>query len=204
METTHDSCLEENNCHNTFHSTISADAAFSDKVSKSWHFTSPVSSTIWIKAEYCEPGHSFNAQELMHNITLAYNDHRLSSKSVPLPYDPLSTASNSLGSLLEQLGLLYDIEDVSSIRDFLYGKEYMVNTLIETNSKIHDIFKSVVRKVKLALFNDPEEDYRGVSIGIVADITPQKALDLLQKFDDEWWLDMSAEIRKIITVDVEL
>jgi len=52
------------------------------------------------------------------------------------------------------------------------------------------------------LNEDPEEDFTGLSIVVKTPLKSELSLALLDKFDDEWWLDLEAEIRNTVTVIV--
>ena len=78
----------------------------------------------------------------------------------------------------------------------------MIEILFEAGEQIRRIFGEVVN-LSLELHHDPEEDFEGLFIIIKTNLSPEESLDLLDKFDEEWWLDVDASISKKLEVTVE-
>jgi hypothetical protein len=49
---------------------------------------------------------------------------------------------------------------------------------------------------------DPNENFEGLFITIKTNLSPVESIDLLEKFDEEWWLGIDFKIRSKITIMV--
>lgn len=87
------------------------------------------------------------------------------------------------------------------IKGFLKNNECLYHIMKETRKKIFSVFGEKVR-LCLELHRDPEEDFEGLSIIVKTNLPSEQSIDLLDKFDEEWWLDVDNEIRRILTVMV--
>jgi len=94
------------------------------------------------------------------------------------------------------------LDHKSAIASFLNAHTDFDGVLIKTHAQISNIFDDSIVEIALSLNKDPEEDYEGLSITVKTTLETEQALALLDKFDEEWWLDLDSEIRNTVTVMV--
>lgn len=107
-------------------------------------------------------------------------------------------------SLFDDIESVYEFAEGQreEIRGFLEDKKYLNPILNEIRGKIFSVFGKGA-KLCLELHRDPEEDFERLFIIVKTNLSPDQALDLLDKFDEEWWLDIDDKVRKVLEVDVE-
>lgn len=101
---------------------------------------------------------------------------------------------------IESLERIYTFKHPNDIKRLLLSFEFLIPALFEAYKQILEIFKENALELSLEYDRDPEEDFEGLSIIIRTNLSPESSLDLLNKFDQEWWLDIDYEIRKILNV----
>lgn len=96
----------------------------------------------------------------------------------------------------------YAFNNPEEVKIFLLTHEHLIEPLFEARKHIGDIFGEGV-EVCLEIDRDPEEDFEGLSAIVKTNLSPELSLDLLDKFDEEWFLDnVTAEIGSIFTITV--
>ena len=107
-------------------------------------------------------------------------------------------------SLFDEIESMYEFAESQrkEIKNFLEKKKYLYPILKEMRDKIFSIFGKEVR-LCLELQRDPEEDFEKLFIIVKTNLSPNQSLDLLDKFDEECWLDVDDKIRKALEVDIE-
>lgn len=103
---------------------------------------------------------------------------------------------------IKKLEDLYCIKDFPSVRDFLEKNTQLIELLEDVRYKISEIFKKHVKAVNLERFDDYEDEFSSIYIEVDTDLSIDMELDLLDKFDFEYWLAKDADVRKIINVTV--
>ncbi|MEA1994576.1 MAG: hypothetical protein U9N18_00255 [Campylobacterota bacterium] len=96
----------------------------------------------------------------------------------------------------------YSFNNPDETKRFLLIHNYLIDCLFKTYEKIKKIFGENTVDLCLELNRDPEEDFEGLFIIIKTNLSPEKSLDLLDEFDEEYWLDISDEISNILEVMV--
>lgn len=56
--------------------------------------------------------------------------------------------------------------------------------------------------LELGLHHDPEEDFEGLFIVVKTNLSPEDSLDLLDRLNEEWWLDVDDDISNILEIMV--
>jgi len=128
-------------------------------------------------------------REQLEDIASVYGDIFDTSTKIPL-----------MG--IELLEEKYVIKNKVEVATFLDEHTNFIGVLVETCEQIKKIFDKNIVEISLSLNEDPEEDFIGLSIVVRTPLKSEVSLDLLDKFDDEWWLDLDAEIRNAVTVIV--
>lgn len=114
---------------------------------------------------------------------------------------PLTARENS--DQFASLYHLYSIVNTDHVASFIREHPYFVEILFETHRQIVRIFRENIVKVCLEYVRDPEEDFQGLFVIVKTKLSPKESLDLLNRFDEEWFLDnVSSEIGSIFTVTV--
>ena len=103
---------------------------------------------------------------------------------------------------IDLLGRFYTFNNPIEVKRFLLAYDYLIGPLFEAYKHIKQIFGENIVDVCLECDKDPEEDFEGLSAIIKTNLSPELSLDLLDKFDKEWWLDVDDEIRIVLTIMV--
>jgi len=103
---------------------------------------------------------------------------------------------------IELLGRMYTFSNPIEVKEFLLTHDYLINPLFEAHKHIREIFGESV-EICLEIHRDPEEDFEGLFIVVKTNLSLSQSLELLDEFDEEWWLDVDYEIRKTLEVDIE-
>lgn len=98
---------------------------------------------------------------------------------------------------------LYTLRRHAKVSQFLEKFPFLVTLLVEAYSKFGNYFGPYPR-VFLEVVTDPEalDDHELFAL-IYTSLTPDEALDRLDWFDREWWLDASHKAQGKICIDVE-
>ena len=98
---------------------------------------------------------------------------------------------------------LYTIENPFAVKSFLAAHPNLKDYLFETHEQIERFFGDSALEISLKHDSDPEEDYEGLFVIVKTHLSSEEALDFLDKFDFEWFLDqVPPEIISILTVTV--
>ena len=100
------------------------------------------------------------------------------------------------------LAQMYSIEKHSEVRDFLRSHQHLATTLTEAHQPITEVFGEDVR-VRLEIHRDPEEGWEELFAIVETCLPPSDALDLLDRFDEEWWLRVDTQATRGLEVDVD-
>jgi hypothetical protein len=103
---------------------------------------------------------------------------------------------------IKQLENLYLFNNPVDIRRFLLTHNYLIDPLYEVHDQIRRIFGESIVQIRLEHDRDPEEDFEGLFITIETNLPVSQSLDLLERFDEEWWLDVDNEVREVMTIMV--
>jgi tetratricopeptide (TPR) repeat protein len=95
------------------------------------------------------------------------------------------------GNGTEALRSLYNLEEPDLIAEFVQQNSFLVELLAEAPRRINSVFGEETKLV-LRLSQDPEDvDSRKLFINILTTLSAQEAFPLLERLDEEWWLDIS-------------
>ncbi len=97
----------------------------------------------------------------------------------------------------------YSIDDIIEIRDFLQENSSLEEVLKAIHAKIIDYFAGHIQRIRLECFNDPNEDYSGLTVWISTDLSINDELDIMDSFELEWWLDQDVIARKLVSITFE-
>ncbi|MCI0692344.1 hypothetical protein L0337_10125 [candidate division KSB1 bacterium] len=101
------------------------------------------------------------------------------------------------------LSSLYAFNNDGEIRKFLQRHDQLSQHLVEAHQQIKKIFRENAVQVSLEYAHDSEENFEGLFAIVKTDLSPERALDLLDRLDDEWFLEhVSPEIGNWFAVKV--
>ncbi len=96
---------------------------------------------------------------------------------------------------------------------YVFKDEYTVRAFIEKNpsliSILKEIYANILRyfpqsQIRLNIFSDP--DITGsdeLAATVITSMSPEEALEKLNQFDENWWLDAMSSINGKISINVE-
>ena len=107
------------------------------------------------------------------------------------------------GDSFASLHQLYKIDTIDLTTSFIRKYPHLIGVLLEAHEQIKRVFHKHVEEVRLQYVRDPEENFEGLSVDIRTNLSPELSLDLLDRFDEEWWLDVNNEVRAELIIMVE-
>lgn len=131
------------------------------------------------------------------------------SNTTTLPRDLLPTEEDfsPLQEDVEEMALLkriYHFTNPTEAGRFLLAHDELIPYLFEIDKQIKRVFGESIVDVCLEHASDPEEDYEGLFVIVKTNLSSEESLDLLDKFDFEWFLEnVSTEVGLMLTVGVE-
>jgi hypothetical protein len=112
-----------------------------------------------------------------------------------------SESSRARGNM-NALKILFTVREQEQVEEFVLRSDGLFAILLEVYDKIGDYFRSCLIDTVLEYDRDSEEDYEGLSVIIRTSTSPRISLDLLERFDFEWWLNVDSEIRSKVNIMV--
>jgi hypothetical protein len=96
---------------------------------------------------------------------------------------------------IESLEKLYNLRGKTEILQFLENYDFLIPVLLEAPDKICHYFPDT--QLFLECVTDPEGiDDDMLELAISMNLDPDEAVDKLNKFQDDWWLNLSNKIRQ--------
>ncbi len=144
------------------------------------------------------------AEQSCH-ITVDYKqaEEQMQLEDIETTYSDILDTSTKMPLMgAELLEDKYVIDSKPEISTFLDENPNLIGALIEIYDQIKNIFDKNIIEICLSLNKDLEEDYIGLSVVIRTTLKSGDSLALLDKFDDEYWLDLDSDIRNIVMVTV--
>ncbi|MBC8265123.1 MAG: hypothetical protein H8E47_13495 [Anaerolineales bacterium] len=105
-------------------------------------------------------------------------------------------------AVIQWLERLYTFKERSEVLWFLDRYPFLASLLLEAYYEIEKHFP--YSQVFLEVVTDPEEidDYQLVA-SIATNFAPNEAVDRLEQFDEDWWLDALDRAQSKLCIDVE-
>jgi hypothetical protein len=106
--------------------------------------------------------------------------------------NPIAQSKASLSSILKNYEYNAEVEAFIALYPFLQS------TLLQAYQQVHSIFGASLEKIVLKVVHDPEIPNYEHLVGYVwADASIEEARQMLDEFDDNWYLSLSYEKRRI-------
>jgi len=105
-------------------------------------------------------------------------------------------------SEISQLEAIYSFHNPDEIKRFLSSHDFIIEYLFEEHEQIRRFFGEHIIEILLEYDKDPNENFEGLFVTIKTNLSPAESIDLLEKFDEEWWLGIDFKIRSKITIMV--
>ncbi len=96
---------------------------------------------------------------------------------------------------------LYSFTDYQEVAAYLKKHRFLIPILTEAYPVIQRYFGPDA-PVRIEVSTDPEEGYQELVAWIQTHLPPEKAVDALDRFDWEWWLNVSLDAKGKLCFDV--
>ena len=133
----------------------------------------------------------------MSKVSYKYHAHES-----PEPFQDKVSEVERDKSKRKMLERLFSIKEPEEIWQFLDRHKKLYDTLIEVFENVKTFFNHILVDIELEYDEDPEEDYELLSVIVKTNASPRQSLDVLYKFDYDWWLDVDREISAFLNVMV--
>ena len=97
---------------------------------------------------------------------------------------------------------IFVFSDPGDVWRLLLTHEWLSAALLEAHGHILRVFDGSIVDLALEYDIDPEEGYEELFVIIRTNLSVGESLARLEKFDEEWWLEVDAEVRSLVGVDV--
>ncbi len=99
------------------------------------------------------------------------------------------------------LGRVYHLRDPAEILRFLSRDSFLVPCLLRMYPTLRRHFGT--RRIYLEVVAEPEFEDERLGVFVAVGCSADEALDLLGRFDEEWWSDIPSWLEKNLIVSVE-
>lgn len=105
------------------------------------------------------------------------------------------------GAGLSCLNLDLRVPDLGVVTTYLIGSPYLSGIIESTYKELKGLFEAPIR---LELYSDPEGE-RGPELALIVETfeEPDVALEKLNEFDDQFWIDHMDEVANHLSVHLE-
>jgi hypothetical protein len=103
---------------------------------------------------------------------------------------------------MEKLLELYAIAHPDSVASFLEDFPHLEPILTDAHEHLMKHFGMSVEALELSFEADEEADEEYLFVLVRSSLEPREALKIMDKFDDDWWLDVE-EDQIVIALDVD-
>lgn len=142
------------------------------------------------------------------DVSATWNDPE-TLKIIKWAYDSIALQKESSVTIrpqknVEILEFFYTFENPHEVLKFILSHDHIVVSLRESYQHIKRIFAESLVDVSLKYTLDPEEDYECLFVNIKTNLSPELALERLNRFDMEWWLDLPYNFTSLVGSTVSL
>jgi len=105
---------------------------------------------------------------------------------------------------LKLLEELYILNNETKVKTFLKRNPFLIDILLSAENEIREVLEENISSLELELHKDPEEDFEKLFLVVkTTNASPEKLIGLLEKIDDEWYLNLDYETRKNFNIMIE-
>lgn len=97
---------------------------------------------------------------------------------------------------------LYSLINPAEVRTFLTASSYLITPLLDAYEHINRAFAGDIVDILLRYDSDPEEDFECLTAIVETNLPADACLELLDQFDEDWWLDVDADVRMSLIITV--
>ncbi len=112
-----------------------------------------------------------------------------------------SSRVRALEAIERTLGRVYRLRGPAEILRFLSRNEFLIPCLLRMYPELRKHFGS--RRIYLEVVAEPEFEDERLGVFVAVDCPADEALELLGKFDEEWWPDVPSWLERNLIVSVE-
>jgi len=134
------------------------------------------------------------------NIKIVIEDKKFDFNQV-VPEDIETFFNERKLTTLSKLYIFSDRNSKTEAIQFIKDHPFLFSVLIEAPRHIFSIFGNNIR-LYLELHRDPEEDFEGLFIIIKTKRSPKESLNLLDRLDEEWWLNVDDNVSNMLEIMV--
>jgi tetratricopeptide (TPR) repeat protein len=136
-----------------------------------------------------------DAEDVLHQaLKIAPEDETLERFLAELRLDRLERERHPLPEQqAAPISSLFVFQNPAQIVTFVFENQFLLELLREASKRIHDIFGPDTQ-LSLRLWRDPDyEEAQTLYIEILTKLSADDAFPLLERLDDEWWIDASEQ-----------
>jgi len=105
---------------------------------------------------------------------------------------------------LKLLEELYILNNETKVKTFLKRNPFLIDILLSAENEIREVLEENISSLELELHKDPEEGFEKLFLVVkTTNASPEKLIGLLEKIDDEWYLNLDYETRKNFNIMIE-
>lgn len=105
---------------------------------------------------------------------------------------------------IETINKSFDLINSEEVNEYLMENPFIVGILLSGLKKIDEIFGNDT-KIELEVINDPEATKKTSILFayIITTLSPETVLNLLDRFDSEWYLEQSDDVLEILNFSIK-
>ncbi|HDG98752.1 MAG TPA: hypothetical protein ENG73_11405 [Desulfobacterales bacterium] len=145
---------------------------------------------LWSEFQHGDLPLSYEIVKTLVRITRLL--HLVESYSIPSEY---------IKQELRVLEQMYTFREPGKVWDYLSANLFLIPFLVEARAKLQGYFPEAT--FVLQIFTDPEGRDEKLAILAQVDLSPEEALNKLDRLDDEWLLHVPSDILTKVCIDVE-
>ena len=104
---------------------------------------------------------------------------------------------------IESLKNIYIFKNKTLIENYLNKNNNIIYFLKKYYIKIREFFTDNIKNISLEYDSDFEEDFEALFIIIKTNLSYKKSLDILDNFYKNYWINIAADIRQVVSVCID-
>lgn len=124
------------------------------------------------------------------------SENRLNEQKTTTNVDDLTSDLQSL------INVGYHVSDQVQVAEFLQTNPFVIKTLQEMYPVLRSYFADARFELGFDLY-DAFSEYTPITVSIISDKSYSEANAILERFDDEWWIERMPQTKGMISVYLE-